>query len=130
MTAPDNTSTADLLRQVTEQISTLVGQEVRNAQAEMADKARQAGRGAALLGGAGLCAAMAAGTGTAFVLRLFDRVLPPRAAALAAAAALGAGAAALAASGLAELRPVRPLFPERTVRSVQADVEVVQRAGQ
>lgn len=130
MTEPETTSTTDLLRQVTEQISTLVGQEVRNAQAEMADKARQAAKGAALLGAAGVCAAMAAGTGAAFVLRLFDRVLPPRAAALGATAALGAAAAALAAGGMEELRPVRPLVPERTVRSVQADVDAVQRAGQ
>jgi hypothetical protein len=130
MTAPDHASTAELLGQLSEQLSTLVRQEVRNAQEEMANKARQAEKGAALLGAAGICGAMAVGTGAAFVVRLFDRVLPPRVAALGATAALGAAAAALAAGGLEELRPLRPLLPERTMRSVQADVDAVQRAGQ
>jgi hypothetical protein len=130
MTAPDDASTAELLRQLSEQISTLVTQEIRNAQAEMAEKARQATKGAALLGGAGVCGAMAAGTGAAFVLRLFDRVLPPRLAALAATTALGAAGGALAMAGVEQLRPVRSLFPDRTVRSVQADLQAVERAGQ
>jgi len=130
MSTPDNASTSELLRQLSEELSTLVAQEVRSAQAEMVDKARQAAKGAALLGAAGVCGAMAAGTGAAFVLRVFDRVLPPRAAALAATAALGAGAGALAVGAREQLRPMRPLLPQRTLRSVQADVDAVQNAGQ
>jgi hypothetical protein len=130
MTTPENASTSELLRQLSEQVSTLVAQEVGNAQAEMVEKVRQAAKGAALLGAAGVCAAMAAGTGAAFVVRLFDRILPPRTAAFTATAALGATAGALAASARQELRPVGPLIPQRTLRSVQADVDAVHRAGQ
>src|SRR5918993_1543341 len=54
--APENASTGQLISQLTEQISRLVRDEARLAQAEVTQKAKKLGVGAGLFGGAGLVA--------------------------------------------------------------------------
>src|SRR5215469_13782644 len=55
--APDHApSTAELIRRATEQLSTLVRDELALARAEMAQKLAHAGKGAGLFGGAGVVA--------------------------------------------------------------------------
>src|SRR3712207_9460787 len=54
--APENASTGQLIGQLTEQISRLVRDEARLAQAEVTQKAKRLGVGAGLFGGAGLFA--------------------------------------------------------------------------
>jgi hypothetical protein len=53
---PENASTGQLIGQLTEQISRLVRDEARLAQAEVTQKAKRLGVGAGLFGGAGLVA--------------------------------------------------------------------------
>src|SRR3712207_6713256 len=53
---PDNATTGQLIGQLTEQISRLVRDEARLAQAEVTQKAKRLGVGAGLFGGAGLFA--------------------------------------------------------------------------
>jgi hypothetical protein len=53
---PRDASTAELVGSLTEQIGTLVRDEVRLAQAEITQKAKRLGVGAGLFGGAGLVA--------------------------------------------------------------------------
>jgi hypothetical protein len=89
----------------------------------MAAKARQAAKGAALLAAAGVFGIGAAGTSTVLLVRMLDRVLPPRAAAAVATAGLAGAAGGLAFAGVAALQPVRPLLPEQTIRSARQDVE-------
>lgn len=120
--AGSGTATADLLRMLTEDISRLVRQEIRHAQDELTGKARQAGKGAALLGGAGALGALAAGTSAAVVVRALDRALPRTAAALVATVFYGGGAAALATLGIQEIRRVGSLVPTETVASVSEDI--------
>jgi hypothetical protein len=54
-------SIGELVRQMAEQVSTLVRDELKLAQVEMARKGTQAGLGAGLLGGGGLIALYGAG---------------------------------------------------------------------
>ena len=53
------TSLGDLLGEVTRDLSTLMRQEIELAKAELSQSAKQAGKGAGLLGGAGYAALMA-----------------------------------------------------------------------
>src|ERR1700735_2332070 len=54
-------STGDLVKQLSEQVSRLVRDELRLAQLEMTRKGKQAGVGAGLLGGSGIIALYAVG---------------------------------------------------------------------
>jgi hypothetical protein len=59
-TATSEHSTGELVKLVTEQVSVLVRDELKLAQLEMSGKAKQAGKGAGMLGGGGLVALMTA----------------------------------------------------------------------
>jgi hypothetical protein len=125
---PSDASTGELLRALTDNVRSLVEGELRSARAEMTEKALAARPAAAMLGGAAVLGALAAGTSAAVLVRALDRFLPPTTSALVATALLGSGAAALASAGSKELRRIGPPVPERTVESVKADVAAVTDA--
>lgn len=118
--------TSNLVGALTQDVSALVREEIRAAQAELTGKARRAGRGGALLAGAGVLGALATGSSAVFLLRTLDRVLPPRTAAAVLTVLYAGGAAALGAAGVGELRRAMPLVPEETVSSLREDVEAVR----
>lgn len=120
-------SSGDLVGALSEDVGRLVRQELRQAQDELTAKAKRAAKAAALLGGAGVLGALAAGTSAAVLVRVLDRFLPPRAAAAVATLCLGAGAAALAALGVTELRRALPLVPEGAVAGLRQDVRAAQQ---
>ena len=115
-------SVGQLLRELSQETSTLVRQEVQLAKAELAQKAKQAGKGAGLLAGAAVVGLLAAGTLVAFLVMLLDGALANWLAALVVAVALGIIAAVLALAGRNRIRQATPPAPQ-TVETVKEDVQ-------
>ncbi len=109
----------DMVQTVSEQAVVLARQEMQLARRELTAKAKQAGAGAAMVGGAGFLAALAAGTGTAALVLFLSRRPRPATAALGVTGLYAAGGAALAQEGITRLRAAGPPVPEETVQSVK-----------
>jgi uncharacterized membrane protein YqjE len=121
-------STGELVTRLSEQMSTLVRDELALARAEMTEKAKRAGTGAGLLGGGGVLALYGvAGLITTAILGLSE-VWAPWLAALVVTVVVFAVAGALALVGRAEVKQATPPLPERAKENVQADVETVKHA--
>jgi uncharacterized membrane protein YqjE len=113
----------ELLKQLSEETTRLVHQELELAKAELTQKGRQAGMGAGLFGAAAAIGLLAlAALTTCFILAL-DAVLPAWLAALLVAVVYAAVAAALALQGRAKVRQATPPVPEQTVETVKEDVQ-------
>src|SRR4051794_41956636 len=80
MTAPDNDltdrSTGELLKQLSNETTTLVKQEIELMKAELAQKAKPAGLGAGMFGAAGVFGGGAFLALTAFFIALLGGALP------------------------------------------------------
>ncbi len=116
----------DLLNTVKEEGSTLVGQELRLAKAEMSGKAKDIGIGAGMFGGAGYVANLAA---IALMLTMIFALAEAMAAWLAAlivTVLFGAVAGVLALSGKKKLQQAGPPIPEQTVESVKQTIQTVK----
>jgi len=113
----------DLVKQLAGQTSTLVRQEIDLAKAELAEKGREAGKGAGLLGGAAAVGLLAAGALTACLILALAEAIPDWLAALVVALVLGAIAAVLGLQGRNRMRAAGPPVPEQTVETVKEDVE-------
>jgi hypothetical protein len=116
----------DLMKDLSEQTSTLVRKEIELAKAELQVKGKRAGLGAGMFGGAGLFGffAFAALTAT-FILALAEAVAPWLAA-LIVTVVYGAIAGALALQGKNKVQEATPPVPERAVDSSKEDVEWVK----
>jgi len=118
------TSLGDLLAEVSRDVSTLMRQEVELAKAELTEKGRAAGKGAAMFGGAGFVGLLAGGALTACLIALLATALDHVwLAALIVALVYAAIAAALAARGRRQVRESSPPAPEQTIESVKEDIE-------
>jgi len=116
----------ELLKQLSEETTRLVHQEIELAKAELAQKGRQAGMGAGLFGGAGAIGFLAlAALTTCFILAL-DAAMPAWLAALIVAVVYGAIAAVLAMQGRKKVKQAVPPVPEQTIETVKEDVEWVK----
>src|SRR3954454_22179833 len=96
---PANASTGELIGQLTDQLSRLVRDEARLAQAEVSQKAKKLGVGAGLFGGAGLFAFFGLAVLIAAAVLALDLVLPAWLAAVIVAVVLFAVAGVLALVG-------------------------------
>ena len=113
----------ELVKQLSQDTSTLIRQEMALARAEMTQKGRQAGKGAGLLGASGVVGLLAGGALTAFLILLLSEVMEPWLAALIVAVVYGAIAAVLALTGKKEVQEAGPPVPEQTVETVKEDVQ-------
>ena len=118
--------TGELVRQLSEQVSVLVRDELKLARMEMTRKGKQAGVGIGMLGGGGLIALYGLGCLVACVVIALSGALAAWLAALVIGAALLAVAGAAALLGKSRLRKAVPPVPKEAAESVQADVEVIK----
>ena len=119
--------TAELVRQLSEQVSVLVRDELKLAQLEMTRKGKQAGSGAGMLGGGGLIALYGVGCLIACVILALNSGLAAWLSALIVGVALLAAAGAAALLGKGRLQKAAPPVPAQTVDSVKTDVEEIKQ---
>jgi putative superfamily III holin-X len=112
----------ELVKQLAEETSTLVRQELELARAEMTQKGKKAGLGLGELGGAGIVALYALGALTACLIAALALAMPVWLAALIVAVVYGIIAGVLALIGRRQLKSTS-LTPERTQQTVKEDVE-------
>jgi hypothetical protein len=116
----------ELLKQLSEETTRLVHQEIELAKAELTQKGKQAGMGAGLFGAAGAIGFLAlAALTTCFILAL-DAALPAWLAALIVAVVYGVIAAVLAMQGRKKVKQAVPPVPEQTIETVKEDVQWVK----
>ena len=113
----------ELLKQLSEETTTLVKQELDLAKAEMTQKGKAAGVGAGFLSGGAVLGLGAFGAFTAFLIALLDTGMVTWLAALIVAAVYGAIAGFLALQGKNKLQEATPPAPEQTVETLKEDVE-------
>jgi uncharacterized membrane protein YqjE len=117
-----DSSIGDLLKRLSQETSTLVRQELELAKAEATEKGKQAGKGAGMLGGAGIAGLLALGTLSATVVLLLNHAMADWLAALIVTLVWGAIAGVLALRGRDRLKDAGPPVPEQTVQTVKEDV--------
>jgi hypothetical protein len=116
-------SMGELFKQLSDELSTLVRQELRLAQAEMTEKGKRAGIGAGIVGGAGLIGVMAFGTLTACLVAALAEAMDVWLAALIVTVVYAAVAGVLALQGRERIQQATPPVPEQTVDTVKEDVQ-------
>jgi uncharacterized membrane protein YqjE len=116
-------SVPELLKQLSQETSTLVKQELDLAKAELSQQGKRAGMGAGLLGGATLFGLGAFGALTAFLIALLATAVDHTwLAALIVALVYGAIAAVLGLRGKDKIQEATPPTPQ-TVETLKEDVE-------
>lgn len=113
-------SIPDLLKQLSEDTSTLVKQELELARAELTEQGKRAGKGAGMVGGGALFGLGAFGALTACLIALIATATATWVAALIVAAVYGAIAAVLAMRGKNEIQEATPPAPQ-TVDTLKED---------
>ncbi|HSO97831.1 MAG TPA: phage holin family protein [Solirubrobacteraceae bacterium] len=116
-------SMGELFTDLSNDLSTLVRQELHLAQAEMTEKAKQAGRGAGMFGGAGLMGLLALATLTTTLIAALSEGMDVWVAALIVTVIYAAGAAVLALSGKRHVTEATPPTPEQTVETLKEDAQ-------
>jgi hypothetical protein len=127
-------STLELVKDLTQQASSLVHQEVELvrlevrenvelAKVEMTQKAKTAGAGVALLIASGVAGLLALGALSSFLILALDGVMPNWAAALCVAAIWMVAGGILALFGRRKIDEIGTAVPSRTIEAVKEDVE-------
>jgi uncharacterized membrane protein YqjE len=115
-------SIGDLLKQLSQETTTLVRQELELAKAEVTEKGKQAGVGAGMVGGAGAAGLMALIALTLTVVFALDTFMKGWLAALIVTLIWGAVAGVLALLGRNRIKEATPPAPQ-TIETVREDVQ-------
>jgi hypothetical protein len=124
-TALEDASIGELVSHLTEETSALVRDELRVAQLEMTRKGRYAGVGAGLLGGAALLGGFGVAALVAAAVLGLAVALSPWLSALVVGAALLVVAAVLALLGTREIGEALPPVPREALTGVRLDLEAL-----
>src|SRR4051794_30904204 len=122
--------TGELLKQLTDQTTRLVRQEIELAKLELQEKGKKAGVGAGLFGGAGALGLYALGALTATIILALATFLPGWVAALIVTVVYGAIAGVLALRGKAQVKQATPPVPEQAVETTKEDARWVKSKAQ
>jgi membrane protein len=114
---------SDLMKDLSDQTTTLVRQEIELAKAEMTAKGKQVGVGAGAFGGAALVGLYAVGALTAAVILALSTAIDAWLAALIVGVVYAAVAGVLALVGKNKAQAGSPPVPERAIESTKEDVE-------
>ena len=112
----------ELVKDLSQQTSTLVRQEIELARAELQEKGKVAGKGAGMLAGAAVAGLLALGALTAGLIALLDKAMATWVAALIVMALWAIVAAVLAKAGQNALKRATPPAPQ-TVETVKEDIQ-------
>jgi hypothetical protein len=126
---PANASTGELIGQLTDQLSRLVRDEARLAQAEVTQKAKKLGVGAGLFGGAGLMGFFGLAVLISAAVLGLAEVLPGWLAALIVAVVLLAVAGVLALVGKKDVEKGSPPVPTEAMSSVKTDIATLKESA-
>jgi uncharacterized membrane protein YqjE len=113
----------ELFKQLSTELSTLVRQELRLAQAEMTEKGKRAAVGAGFLGGAGIVSLLLLGSLTACIIAALAEGMDVWLAALIVTVVYGAIAGGLALTGKQRVAEATPVVPEQTVQTLKEDAQ-------
>jgi hypothetical protein len=115
-------SIGELLKELSQETSTLVRQELELAKAEVTEKGKQAGVGAGMVGGAGAAGLMALIALTLTLIFAMDTFMKGWLAALIVTLVWGAVAGVLALQGRNRIKEATPPAPQ-TIETVKEDVQ-------
>jgi len=123
--APDGAekSMGELFKELSQEMSTLVRQEMELLKTEMTQKGKEAGKGAGILGAGAVVGLLAAGAFTAFVIALLDTFMATWLAALIVTVVYAVVAAVLAQRGKDKVQQAAPPVPQQTVETLKEDAE-------
>jgi len=113
----------ELLRQLSQETTTLVKQEIDLAKAEMTEKGKQAGIGAGMFGGAGVSGLLALIFLSLAIVAALDTATWTWLAALIVGLVWAAAAAVLALQGRNKVQQAAPPAPEQAIESTKEDVQ-------
>ena len=119
---PQESSVGQLISEISDDLSTLIRQEIELAKAEVRQEARKAGRAAGMLGAAGFAGYMVALLLTLAVVAGLSNVMDPGWAALLVAVVWAVAGAVLYVTGRQRLRAVSPV-PRQTVETLKEDAQ-------
>jgi uncharacterized membrane protein YqjE len=122
----DERPVGELMKELSEQTTTLVRKEIELAKVELSEKGKRAGAGAGMFGGAGLLGVFAFGCLTACVVLALATAVADWLAALIVAVVYAAVAGVIALAGRRQLRRATPPVPEQAVDTTKEDVEWVK----
>lgn len=122
----DESSTGELVADMSQAVSQLIRDELKLAQAEVTGKAKQAGIGAGMFGTAGLLALYGVGVVITAVILALALAMDAWLAALIVGVVLLAAAGIAAVLGRKRIAKAVPPLPERAVESVKRDIDAVR----
>jgi hypothetical protein len=128
---PDDRRVADLIKDLSDQTSTLIRSEMELARAELREKGKRAGIGAGMFGGAGAFGFYALGALTACLIALLSTAVGHVwLGALIVAVLHAAIAGVLALTGKSKVEQATPPVPEEAVEGAKEDVQWTKSRAQ
>ena len=113
----------ELFKQLSDDLSTLVRQELKLAQVEMTEKGKKAGVGVGMFGAAGIVALLALGAFTTCLIAALSTGMEVWIAALIVTVIYAAAAGVLALNGRDRVGEATPPLPEQTIETVKEDAQ-------